>query len=109
VFLDWHISIKMATAATKTKKRSFTSQDGPRAKKFIADKSNRPTAVGSREKQRSRPVTQAILVEDENEDDWEEEGDEIVEDELAGIEEDNEMGNNRMDVDSRPPKDPNGV
>jgi hypothetical protein len=101
----------MAPTVTKTKKRPAGAQGGPKVKKIILEKSDRPQpAVKSQDKnkRRSRPVTAPAADEDEDADEeaWEDEED------AAGAEEDvieDVAADGEDEAPARPAKDPNGA
>jgi hypothetical protein len=101
----------MAPTVTKTKKRPAGTQGGPKAKKIILEKSDRPQPAAKsqdKNKRRSRPVTAPVADEDEDADEeaWEDEEDaagaegDVMEDVAAGGED---------EAPARPAKDPNGA
>lgn len=97
----------MAKITTMTQKRRAPTQAGPpKTKKVILDKQNKPSAAPAKEsKKRSVPITKPIAPVDDSDSDGPDGDDDV------GLEEEEQQDGEAdaaMEVDSKPPKDPNG-
>lgn len=94
----------VGATTTKARKRTAPTQPGPKPKKLILERDNRPVPADTRDKKRTQPVTRNVDIEEDEEDKWEEEEDKD-EDEAF----DNEDNISAERTESKMAKDPNGV